>query len=354
MTTHIDPIARLPNKNAVKRMLMRAATNRWVAPILALSTSGVGTVFMLHRFADPELGNAGHDPAGLRSMLSALRRSGRELLPVEEIVRRAKEDDFGRSAPIAFTVDDGYLDFATVAAPIFAEFECPVTVFLVTGVLDGHEWYWWDRVSFALEETRHRSANISLLGRTLQFAWSSPAERALAGQAIMDALKLVGNTERLRILDLLSSTLEVALPERPPRPFAPMTWEQVRSCAALGTTFGAHTVTHPILSRIGDDEAREEIGTSWRRLTSETTAVTDIFCYPNGGPDDFTPATIRILRELGFSSSVTTSPAYVASDASNATTDAAYRIPRFAYPDDQADMQQILSGIERIKAFLRQ
>jgi peptidoglycan/xylan/chitin deacetylase (PgdA/CDA1 family) len=353
MTTHINPIARLPNKAAVKRMLMRAATNRWAAPLLSLSTRGVGTVFMLHRFADLQLGNPGHDSAGLRMMLSALRRSGRELLPVEEIVRRAREDDFGRGAPVAFTVDDGYLDFATVAAPIFAEFDCPVTVFLVTGVLDGHEWYWWDRISFALEETRHQSAEISLLGRTMQFAWKSPEERMLAGQAIMDALKVVRNAERLHILDLFSSSLEVVLPERPPSRFAPMSWDQVRSCGANGTAFGAHTVTHPILSQIGDEEARQEIETSWRRLMSETTAVSDVFCYPNGGPGDFTPATIRILEELGFTSAVTTSRAYVTSASCNATSDAPYRVPRFAYPDDAIDLQQILSGVERIRAFLR-
>jgi hypothetical protein len=130
----------------------------------------------LVRFADPELGNAGHDPVGLRAMLSDLRRSGRELLPLQEIVRRAREGDFARSAPVAFTVDDGYVDFATVAAPIFAEFDCPVTVFLVTGVLDGHDWYWWDRISFTLEETRHRTADICVSGRTMQFGWNSPKE----------------------------------------------------------------------------------------------------------------------------------------------------------------------------------
>jgi peptidoglycan/xylan/chitin deacetylase (PgdA/CDA1 family) len=175
----------------------------------------------------------------------------------------------------------------------------------------------------------------------------------LVGQAIMDALKVVHNAERLHALNLLSFTLEVVVPERPPRRFAPMSWDQVRSCAAMGAAFGAHTVTHPILSQIGDEEVRHEIETSWHRLISETTAVTDVFCYPNGGPDDFTPATIRILEELGFSSAVTTSPAYVTSATCAATKDASYRIPRFAYPDDAIDMQQILSGIERIKAFLR-
>jgi peptidoglycan/xylan/chitin deacetylase (PgdA/CDA1 family) len=343
----------LPNKDIVKRMLMRAATSRWAAPILSPSTRGLGTVFMFHRFADPQLGNAGHDPAGLRMMLTALRRSGRELLSVAEIVRRAREDDFRRGAPVAFTVDDGYLDFATVAAPIFAEFDCPVTVFLVTGVLDGRDWYWWDRISFMLEETQHRTVDICVSGRTIQFGWNSPEGRMLVGQAIMDAIKQVSNAERLHILDLLSSTLDVVLPERPPKRFAPMSWDQVRSCAAMGAAFGAHTVTHPILSQIGEEEARQEIETSWRRLTSETTATTDVFCYPNGGPGDFTPATIRILRELGFTSAVTTSRAYVTSAACNATTDARYRVPRFAYPDDAIDVQQILSGIERIKAFIR-
>jgi peptidoglycan/xylan/chitin deacetylase (PgdA/CDA1 family) len=308
---------------------------------------------MLHRFADQGRGNPGHDPAVLRANLAELRRSGRELVSVDEIIRRALQNDFRGSAPVAFTVDDGYADFATVGSAVFAEFDCPVTVFLVSGVLDGDGWYWWDRISAALEQTTRQDVTLTVSGRTRRFAWATAEERSRVEVDLMEALKVVPETERLYLLDLLAAELAVSLPSRPPELYAPMTWEQVRACGARGATFGAHTVTHPILSQLSDDAARREIRTSWERLRQETSATTDVFCYPNGGPGDFSDRETALLSELGFGSAVTTLSDHVMAPRQGCPADARYRIPRFSYPDDTADFAQITSGIERAKITLR-
>lgn len=337
----------------MKRALVRAATSRWIAPLLSHLVRGSGTVFMLHRFADRERGNTGHDPVLLRSHLAALRRSHRELVSVEEIVRRARENDFRGGAPVAFTVDDGYADFASVGAPIFTEFDCPVTVFLVSGVLDGHGWYWWDRISAAFEQASTRELTVDVAGQTLRLAWTSIEERGWAELAVMEAVKRVSDEERHRVLDALPSALGVAIPNQPSEKYAPMTWAQVREWGARGATFGAHTVTHPILSRVGSDAARAEIATSWDRLREETTATTKTFCYPNGKFNDFGTREIKILENLGFDSAVTTIPGHVTPASCALAPDAVYRISRFPYPYDDHDFGQITTGIERAKLAFR-
>jgi peptidoglycan/xylan/chitin deacetylase (PgdA/CDA1 family) len=308
---------------------------------------------MLHRFADPARGNGGHDPVVLRARLAALRRAGRELVSAGEIVRRAKEDDFRGSAPVAFTVDDGYADFATVAAPIFAEFECPVTVFLVSGVLDSGGWYWWDRISATFERTSRRELTIVVGPRSVQLEWANSDERSRAEMALMEALKRVPDAERHRVLDALPAALEVALPSRATDKYAPMTWEDVRACAARGAIFGAHTVTHPILSQVEDDAAGWEIATSWERLRDATTATTDVFCYPNGTPADFGDRETGILSALGFGSALTTMPGHVTAATFRKRSDAAFRLPRFAYDDDAVRFAQVTTGLERAKMALR-
>lgn len=310
---------------------------------------------MLHRFADPHRGNAGHDPDTLWKQLAALRRTGRELVTTQEIVRRAREHELRDTSPVAFTVDDGYADFATVAAPIFAEFDCPVTVFVVSGVLDGEGWYWWDRISAAFEQTTRREIVLSVGDRPLRLVWTSDGERQRAELALMEALKPVSDLERHQLLDSLPSTLDVVLPERPPEKYAPMTWEQVRRCATGGADFGAHTVTHPILSRVDANAAQREIAVSWRRLREETSATSDVFCYPNGGTSDFGAREIAILQEHGFGSAVTTVPGHVTSTQGAGTgREGAYRIPRFSYPEEPRDADQILRGVERFKLGARQ
>ena len=49
---------------------------------------------------------------------------------------------------VAFTIDDGYVEQATVAAPVFAEFDCPVTTFVTSGFLDRALWFWWDQIEY--------------------------------------------------------------------------------------------------------------------------------------------------------------------------------------------------------------
>jgi peptidoglycan/xylan/chitin deacetylase (PgdA/CDA1 family) len=338
----------------VKRALVSAVTRPWVAPIFTPLLRGAGAVLMLHRFADPELGGTGHDPALLRANLAGLRRDGREVVSLAELVRRVQEDDLGTSSPIAFTVDDGYADFPAIGAPVFAEFDCPVTVFLATGALDGPCWFWWDRVTAAFQRTPLREAVLTIGGVRHDLSWSDEHERLAVETQVMDALKLVSDAERHRLLAQLPEQLEVELPDRPPPEFAPMTWNAARACASRGVTVGAHTVTHPILSRVSPAAARCEIETSWRRLEEERLPTTDVFCYPNGEPADFTDREPALLRELGFRAAVTSTPGYITSTSYRSLgDDAAYRLPRFSLPRRAADFVQISSGFARAKLALR-
>lgn len=315
---------------------------------------GVGTVFMLHRFADAERGNAGFDPARLRSHLAALRAARRPLVSLDDLVSRANDGALGSDSPIAFTVDDGYADFATVAAPIFAEFDCPVTVFLVSGVIDRRDWFWWDRITAALDGTTKSTATLVIAGERRSFGWTNAVERSHVGTNLMEALKLVGNDERLRVLAVLVDQLGVDLPPQPPPRFAAMTWDDVRRCAGQGATFGGHTVTHPVLSRVSDTEADAEITRSLGRVREETSAVTDVFCYPNGRPQDFTEREVSLLKARRCRGAVTTSQGYVTTAALARDGDATrYRLPRFALPEEWHETVQILTGIERAKLRVR-
>lgn len=60
-----------------------------------------------------------------------------------------------------------------------------------------------------------------------------------------------------------------------------MTAEQLREVAADPlVTIGAHTVSHPPLSRLASDELREEILNGTKRVESALGVSIDRFCYP--------------------------------------------------------------------------
>lgn len=85
-----------------------------------------------------------------------------------------------------------------------------------------------------------------------------------------------------------------------------LSWEHVREMNANGVRFGAHTLDHPILSRLSEGDARRQIRGSRTRIETQLdTPVTD-FAYPNGRSVDFDATTKRILGEEGFRCAVTT------------------------------------------------
>ena len=72
------------------------------------------------------------------------------------------------------------------------------------------------------------------------------------------------------------------------------------------TTYGGHTHSHPIMSRLTTAALDEELALCRARLTAETAKITPYFAYPNGSPDDFNRETERALQRHGFTVAFTT------------------------------------------------
>lgn len=61
-----------------------------------------------------------------------------------------------------------------------------------------------------------------------------------------------------------------------------MGWQHVSELAQQGFTFGAHTVSHPDLTKISESAARQEIAAGKQDIERNTGCVVDFFCYPYG------------------------------------------------------------------------
>jgi len=339
---------RRPIKDVLLSVLTAPGLNLLFAPLRRDRAS----VFMLHRFRDPERGVAGHDPEALRRALGYLRRHGYELVGLADLFRRLAGEGPPLRRAVAFTIDDGYLDHATVAAPVFAEYDCPVTTFVTTGFLDGALWMWWDRAEYVFLNCRRPELRVTLAEDPLSYRWRTDAERDAARSDFTMRCTHVPNDEKDAAIARLAAAAEVDVPEEPPPPYAPMTWDQLRAAEARGMTFGAHTVTHPVLARTPDEQSRQEILGSWERLRAMASRPVPIFCYPNGQEADYGEREIAVLREAGFAGAVVGRPGY-ADLASFRTADGPFRVRRFGYAEDLPHLVQCVSGMERAKELLR-
>jgi peptidoglycan/xylan/chitin deacetylase (PgdA/CDA1 family) len=274
------------------------------------------------------------------------------LLPLAEIFRRLSGEGPPLQRAVGFTIDDGYLDQAEVAGPIFAEFDCPVTTFVCTGFLDADLWMWWDKIEYVFRHTS-RSELSAGSGEGKSCRWADDPERGRAQYDFTEACKELTDLQKHAAIQELAVKAEVALPEAAPAEYAPMSWEQLRSCARGTMSFGPHTVTHPVLSRVSDENVRDEIARSAERLAAECENPDPIFCYPNGQVGDFGPREFRILEDLGFPGAVTGYPGYASAQSWDADPHDRFCVRRFSYPGNLTDLLQCVTGAERLKSILR-
>lgn len=222
------------------------------------------------------------------------------VLAVEELVDRMRAGAVPRNAA-AITFDDGYRDTLTHAAPILAGYGLPATVFLATGFIGTTEVPWYDRLANALKVSPRTSV-------------IAPTGEQLALESVEDRLRaLVQTRSHLKTLSeelfhrALSNLLEsLGSTERQSTKNAMLSWDDVHALRGLGFRIGAHTVTHPILSRVTAERARAEVLGSREMIQGACGAPPRAFAYPNGQPADYTSEVIDVVREAGFSCAVTT------------------------------------------------
>jgi peptidoglycan/xylan/chitin deacetylase (PgdA/CDA1 family) len=211
---------------------------------------------------------------------------------------------------LAITVDDGYRDFLSVAFPVFREYELPVTVYLISGFLDGELWPWWDRLEYAVQRTTRSYVELAPGSRNgaRQLSLQSAADKSTSYQEMCTALVKVPNRERLSFLECVPEKFAVDIPAAAPAEYAALKWDEVRMMSHAEIEFGAHSRTHPILPSLEEERSiHAELADSKRRIEEELRSPVLHFCYPNG---DFDDRVLEAVKACGFRSAATVLAGY--------------------------------------------
>lgn len=335
-------------------LAIRALSSRAARPLFRRMMRGRSTIFMLHRLTDPAKGVSGHTIEFVREALSALKNSGARFVSVRQIVDSYARGDVPGDDWVAFTVDDGFEDQAELARSAFIPFGCPVTIFLITGFLDGQIWPWDDRLAYIVTRASDDAAtHVTVEGHRLRLSLQTATQRRHALDQLRDLCKSVDNADLYRIVDSIAQQLQVQLPVPPPPAFKPLAWDDVRALESEGVDFGPHSMTHRIFSRLTREEAVAEIGGSWRRLQQELRRPLPVFAWPTGRARDYTQRDIELLRDLGLSAFVTTEADYAFLGRRSTDAVSPYSLRRFSLPMRIRDVLQYGSWIERGKQIAR-
>jgi peptidoglycan/xylan/chitin deacetylase (PgdA/CDA1 family) len=223
------------------------------------------------------------------------------VLPLEELVTLNTKGELPPRA-IAITFDDGYRDNYENAFPILKQLQLPATIFLTTGPLESDGILWHDRVFFAFQQTR--CEEVLILGKT--YSLETVAEKELAQKMLRRHLRKCPPAERDEIVQEV--TVALGVPQVCQKRVQKLSWQDIEEMAAHNISFGAHTVTHPVLSQMALADAEKEILLSKETIERKLRRTVQLFAYPNGTRADFTEPVKKIVREIGFRAAVTTIP----------------------------------------------
>ncbi len=338
-------------KALLKELLIPPFASRFVSS-LATGIFGQGVpVFLLHRMSSAQpSGQAyshGTSATHLRRCLQYLVDSDYTFISLEQLVTAIKEGTPLPERAVAFTMDDGFIDQAEIAAPIFLEYDCPLTFFVISGLLDQQLWPWDSQSSWIINNTKKSRLTLDFPDETLHIEIDDSNRRHNARELTRNYLKEVDATLIPALLEQLADDAGLVLPETPPDQCIAMDWNKARELEQKGIQFAPHSVTHRILSKLDRENAEKEILDSWHTLQRELENPLNLFCYPTGRILDFGPREVEILKNNGFIGAVSTIPGHI--EPGKNALKRLYHLPRFELPNTMTDFIQYCSWIEHAK-----
>ncbi len=192
------------------------------------------------------------------------------------------------------TLDDGYLDNYTIAYKLLFQYGVPATFYLVSSFVGTSFLPWWDEVAYLVRHSKKKFLHLS-------FCEEQPVilepDREAAVYTVVAGYKSDLNQDPVAALEELRSEVEVEIPEEKRR-F--LNWDEAREMAAGGMEMGAHTHSHPIISKLSPERQRDELQRSKAILEEQLGRPVESLAYPNGSSRDFTAGTLQLVKEAGY------------------------------------------------------
>ncbi len=302
------------------------------ALLSVVSPAGAGgnlSILIFHRVTpQPDPLFPGEADAARFDAICSWLRQWYEVLPLGLAVQRLQQGSLPARA-LAITFDDGYADNHDVALPILQRHGLHATFFVASGFLDGG-CMWNDRIIESLRQYRGHTLDLPshLPLQQHRLTLGSWAQKRQAIDQLLPALKHQPLAQRVASAQAIVEASGATLPST-----LMMSSAQVALMAQAGMAVGGHTVNHPILARLPEAEALDEMARGKQVLEAIIQAPVDLLAYPNGRPDeDYTARDAVLAARAGFKAAVST-----AWGVSSAGADI-YQLPRFT-PWDQGRLR---------------
>ena len=223
------------------------------------------------------------------------------VVPLETFFR-GQTEEADKSRPwCLLTFDDGWRDTYTTAYPWLKKLGMPATVFLATGSIEGRGGFWVEQLKRSWRIPSSRAQMKSVLSQVS----AQNRCQVVDLEDIVEWLKHMPTENRHSLLRALLLSEENS--HSSDEVDSMLTWDQVIEMSRNGVEFGAHTVSHPLLSYESDTTVERELRMSKQTLEEKLGKKVRAFAYPNG---DWDERVRRWVKQVGYQSAFTTRPGW--------------------------------------------
>jgi peptidoglycan/xylan/chitin deacetylase (PgdA/CDA1 family) len=203
---------------------------------------------------------------------------------------------------VAVTFDDGYADNAEVAAPVLNRLGIPGSFYLTVESVETGLSPWFCQLRHAFTTTKKRSW-VDPTGRTWHLDDGTERKSAF-GVAAGHVTRFVASEQQQTL-----QAIERYLDTEPlvPKKRLMMTWEQARRLCREGHVVGSHSLTHPNMAHIANDDLNHELRESKRKIADQLAMPVTHFSYPAAAlAVSWTEHTVAASAQVGYQTAVTT------------------------------------------------
>jgi peptidoglycan/xylan/chitin deacetylase (PgdA/CDA1 family) len=288
-------------KDLAKRAILASGALRLISP-------GASAAILMYHSVMPDpasqvdsLGSIIHSESDFRAQMEMLARDYHPV-SLDEVVDGLNSRKGLPSRSVVVTFDDGYTDNSEVAMPILNHFGIPATFYVTVDCVDQRKLPWPSRLRFAFRKTKLQAWTDSR-GNSWHLEGSDSRERAYLASCD-DCCQLSG-----RVQEDFVRRIEEQLQASAPGDLGSlmMSYDQIRSLARHGHIVGSHTMTHPNMAYIPEQDAKAELAESKQHLERELKATIKHFSYPCPAmTPHWNEKTVAQSRSVGYDSAVTT------------------------------------------------
>jgi peptidoglycan/xylan/chitin deacetylase (PgdA/CDA1 family) len=222
---------------------------------------------------------------------------------------------------VLLTFDDGYESFYNRVYPILQKYNIPATVFLTTEVIrDTHltknprnnKLLWYDQLIYAVVNTDSRQISLPN-DPSRPWPLSTTTQKKVFIEHSCEILKKLKENQRKQVFKYLVNNLGFPdIEEQQNTSYGAnivsmLSWNEIIEMFRSGlVSFGSHTKSHPILTRISLSEVKQELLDSKSLIESKLHSEIISLAYPNGKTTDYSNTITNIAQSIGYQFGFTT------------------------------------------------